>query len=117
LRVELDAFSGRPNPSWQLGPTEATEFLARLRALPSVSGRLPSNDGLGYRGFVVTADGASLDGYDEVRLFRGVATARRGDGEDLFADPDRALESWLLDTAPAQLGPEVRRYIRSEIVR
>jgi hypothetical protein len=51
--VELDAFSGRPNPRWQLSDTEAVELRRRLSDLPVAAGATLPDAGLGYRGFVV----------------------------------------------------------------
>lgn len=57
--IELDIFSGRPNPTWTLSPKEAGEFAERLRT-GSVKVR-PVDDVrgvLGYRGIIVRAGGA-----------------------------------------------------------
>jgi len=49
--VELDAFSGRPNPRWVLSESDAMELAERLRALsPAATTELPP-DVLGFRGF------------------------------------------------------------------
>ncbi|GAB3196619.1 hypothetical protein GCM10027062_06350 [Nocardioides hungaricus] len=50
--VELDVFSGRPNPRWLLTPTEAAEFTQRVLdgATPAVPVDV-SEGNLGYRGF------------------------------------------------------------------
>lgn len=53
MRVELDIFSGRPNPSWELSVDEAAELSRRLAALIKTETR-PDEGGLGYRGFVIT---------------------------------------------------------------
>src|SRR5258708_4345888 len=52
VRVELDIFSGRPNPSWMLAPPERDELLRALSAAKreAAARELP---GLGYRGFAV----------------------------------------------------------------
>ncbi len=102
--VELDAFSGRPNPRWVLTPAEATEFfslLGRLRP-DSRDARVP--DQLGYRGFVVRAD------REEIRVFRETVFTRQG----VVADPGRALERVLLDSARAHVSEAVLRAIERE---
>jgi hypothetical protein len=117
LEIELDAFSGRPNPRWELTGTQAAEFLARLRALrPTQEGQF-GGEGLGYRGFVVRAKGEQVDGFDEVRLYRGTVLARHGDRTETFSDPDRILERWLLDSARGHVSETVLRNIQSEIGR
>jgi hypothetical protein len=52
MEVELDAFSGRPNPKWTLSPEKASEFLAKIKALP-VAGDAPHIPDLGFRGFIL----------------------------------------------------------------
>jgi hypothetical protein len=49
--VELDVFSGRPNPSWQATPDEAREVIEKLAGLVRVDGAEPPRAVLGYRGF------------------------------------------------------------------
>ena len=51
--VELDVFSGRPNPRWPLTPEEAEDLSARISRLAPVSGTRDVPTGLGYRGFNV----------------------------------------------------------------
>lgn len=47
---EVDVFSGRPNPHWEV-PANLGEGLARRwEELPEWSGHLPPAPGLGYRG-------------------------------------------------------------------
>jgi hypothetical protein len=117
LQIELDAFSGRPNPRWELTGTEAAEFLTFLRALRPAQGSQPIADGLGYRGFIVSANDGPVDGYDDIRLCRGIVLARRGDRTETFSDPDRVLERWLLGSARGHVDDSVLQYIQSEITR
>jgi hypothetical protein len=35
ISIELDIFSGRQNPSWELTEKEVTEMVGRMRNLPS----------------------------------------------------------------------------------
>lgn len=51
FQVELDVFSGRPNPTWPLTAEEGRDLLARVGRLSPGGGPLPA--GLGYRGFIV----------------------------------------------------------------
>ena len=113
LQVELDAFSGRPNPRWELSSEQSADFAARFRSLKPANAAAAAGEGLGYRGFVVR----SLDGYDEVRIFRGTVTALRSGKTELLSDPDGALERWLLDSARDHVDEPVLNYIRTEIGR
>lgn len=93
MQVELDAYSGRPNPVWTLSAEEARALRALLAgagaaiALPMV---VP--EGLGYRGFVVR-DGGVGKGF-EWRVHGG-AVAR---GVEHRADIGGA-EAWLITFA------------------
>jgi hypothetical protein len=96
FEVELDIFSGRPNPRWTLDGREEAEFTERILdgSVPMVA---PSDtDGyLGYRGFVITATGAT----GQTLAARGLPTSfrvRDGLGQSI----DLGAESWLLYTAP-----------------
>ena len=59
ISIELDVFSGRPNPSWELSPSESGELYQQLSPLPETDkNKSVFNDGLGYRGFVISVSGA-----------------------------------------------------------
>ncbi len=52
ITVELDIYSGRPNPSWEMDAKQTAHLLkqlAKLSTLPKAV--LDMQDGLGYRGF------------------------------------------------------------------
>jgi hypothetical protein len=53
INIELDVFSGRPNPSWVIEDKEAEELSKLLQNLPISPKPIPVGE-LGYRGFVVT---------------------------------------------------------------
>jgi hypothetical protein len=55
ISVELDIFSGNPNPVWTLTATEEKELMARVMADPSLTRPPTSAGGLGYRGFIISA--------------------------------------------------------------
>lgn len=113
MRVELDIYSGRPNPAWTLTAEQEGDFrglLARLRA----AGFAHRGDGepppaLGYRGLVVTglaaADGRRPAAGDAV-LVRGVVVLWRDAGL-LVADPDRAAERFLARTGRGAVADRV----------
>jgi len=79
LRITVDVFSGRPNPTVELEGTEADEALERLRPVRRLSEDdlgLPSEPILGYRGLVIEQVG------DE--SVEGFPTTFRVAGSDLF---------------------------------
>jgi hypothetical protein len=60
LKLTLDAFSGRPNPSVDLTPQEAADLVARLgpvTAAPAAGAALAQPAKLGYRGIVIEQTG------------------------------------------------------------
>ncbi|MEV4891975.1 hypothetical protein AB0K48_21585 [Nonomuraea sp. NPDC055795] len=105
LHIELDVFSGRPNPHWKLTAREERELIDRLKA--NRSGLRSVNDvesKLGYRGMVVTADRSSQErltasGLPPSFRLREATGLRVSD----------VTERWLLHTpgAHATISPEV----------
>jgi hypothetical protein len=96
LSVEIDVFSGRPNPVVELDEKEAAELLERIGPGPRLDEEadVPSPSILGYRGIVIEQDAPGNDRFPKrVRLLdskvfgRGLANEAR--------DPD--VESYLLD--------------------
>jgi hypothetical protein len=55
MNVELDVFSGRPNPSWVLEKEDIENVSKMLQNLPKSPKNIPIGD-LGYRGFIVTTN-------------------------------------------------------------
>lgn len=104
--VELDAFSGRPNPSWQLDEARAGELVELHRRLTATTERPPEPPGLGYRGFLYSLDGTAW------RAWAGFVTA----GDRALADPDRAIERLLLASLPTEYA-DFRPRIAKEIER
>ena len=50
-QVELDLFSGRPNPAWQLDESRTRQLQQLVASLSPASTGPPDPPGLGYRGF------------------------------------------------------------------
>jgi hypothetical protein len=115
MDIEVDLYSGRPNPVIRLDPTATDEISRRLGDLPPSSGRRDVRDGLGYRGLRLTgmrrgiADVMVSDGVVEQREESG-ATAR-------FDDPGRALEGLLVALLAAALDPEVLNLLRADLAQ
>lgn len=123
MRVTLDVFSGRPNPSWDLSEAEVRQLVDRGagRAFAAVT----AGPGvLGFRGFIVEAP--SDDRADRAGLpaaFR-VGTGSAADslvGAEGFAA--RALSpkeetdtaSWLLSTVRTEIPSEVLDHVKEQI--
>jgi hypothetical protein len=93
MQVELDAFSGRPNPRWELTDADGDE-LRRLEGRLERSGAEPPEPpGLGYRGFLYGEAGRNT------RAYKGYIVAPDG----VLADPQRRIERFLLTRLPDDL--------------
>jgi len=106
--VELDIFSGRPNPTWTLPDADATAFRDRLDGLAATtSGQVANN--LGYRGFVVRK------GEEVVTVQRGLVRKAQGESISYAADPNRDLERWLLESGKPSLEPDLVATVEQEL--
>jgi hypothetical protein len=114
VQVELDMFSGRVNPAWRLSPDENQEFLHLFQSLPRVTvGTI--QEGLGYRGMLVTVPGGTVAGFDTVRCSAGICIGWRPDGEQILLDRDRALERWLFRTSQGRIDEAIRTAVGQEL--
>ncbi|MFC0107423.1 hypothetical protein [Kibdelosporangium aridum] len=110
MDVQIDVFSGRPNPTVRLGP--AAEFVQRLAGLRPSAGR--PREGLGYRGLYVLPDPDSP--FTEVFVSGGVVLVRDRDGhEQLLADPGRELERWLIDAISSEVDPNLLASLHDDL--
>ena len=95
VEVELDIFSGNPNPVWILPEANGVLFLKKLAMLPNASA-IELSDNLGYRGFiakVINETGESL-----VRIQNGTVQLSRSGINVYYSDQNRHLERWLLNS-------------------
>lgn len=91
MLVELDVFSGQPNPRWRLDQRQHRQFQklwSRLSAAPAA----PDPPPLGYRGFVCR------DASGTRRVYRGHVSTSAG----ALDDPSLSLETFLLDHMPPE---------------
>jgi hypothetical protein len=117
MDVEVDLYSGRPNPYFRLDPAKAGELMRRLAALPPSHGDATPREGLGYRGLRIEA-GAADSPVAEIVVSDGVVLVRnRGGGQYLLEDPDRALERWLIEAGAASLDPGEVLVLRRDLAR
>lgn len=109
--VELEVFSGRPNPVWSLSGTEKSRLAELLSGLPSGEIReLP--EPLGYRGFAVTLTHADAR-VTQIRVYKGEVRVEAGGAATALADPERTLERWL-STTGSRLDPSLREMVLNE---
>lgn len=109
--VELDIFSGMPNPTWILTDAEADSFVKQLAALPPTSSRELSGN-LGYRGFIVQCtQGANTQ---LIRIQNATVHISEGVTNVYAHDEDRELERWLLNTGKPHLDNELLQIAERE---
>lgn len=109
LKVELDIFSGRPNPAWELGERDASEFESMIQRARPARGtvELPA---LGYRGFVVYRP-------EPWRVFQSQLLKLRDHTsvEQSVSTVGADVERWLLERGKALLEGSVYDAVRDAI--
>jgi hypothetical protein len=112
VEVELDIFSGMPNPTWSLTTAQANDLLDQLAALPPAS-PLELSGHLGYRGFIVQVEeGAERE---VIRVQAGAVQITKLAKKTYARDVDRKLERWLLDTGRPRLKSEVLQVVERDL--
>jgi hypothetical protein len=109
ITVQLDVFSGRPNPRWTLTPRQARELAERVQAERAIlRPRDAEAGGLGYRGFIIEQSG------EDVWSAAGLPRQGRIGGRGA---PERDAQAWLLGTskASADLSGQVVDHARDAI--
>lgn len=102
IEIELDIFSGRPNPVWSLDGAQEQELLGRLEAeRASNPGQRGAPDRLGYRGYLLRPQSqaalsafASMGLDSEYRLFSLAVGVSEQE-----AQAHAEAQSWLTATA------------------
>lgn len=104
MLVELDVFSGRPNPRWELDEDTRQE-LHRLQSRLTPTRQAPAEPpGLGYRGFLYS------DATGRVHAYRGYVKTARG----VLSDPSFSIERFVLEQLPTEYS-DLSRRIASEL--
>jgi hypothetical protein len=103
INVELDIFSGRSNPSWELREVQAETLLHMLdeaRQAGRARGSCSAPD-LGYRGLYLNIQAASK--YTTWHVFEDCL---ENDGQ-FFDDSTRKIETYVLRSMPPQLSKDL----------
>jgi hypothetical protein len=115
MDVEIDLYSGRPNPRFRLDSAAAAELIRRLAALRPSTGHARPRERLGYRGLRVEPDVAGSP-FAEVVVSGGVVLVHDHDGrERLLDDPGRDLERWLVERAASEVDADVVALLRHDL--
>lgn len=109
IEVEIDIFSGLPNPAWRLSMIQGNALVEKLVALPGTNRKVSITDGLGYRGIRVSASGLTL--YADIarlRVFKGLVHLIDHPAQWCLIDDNRALEKWLLATGAKHIPDDLK---------
>lgn len=112
-QLEVDLYSGRPNPKGELAEDALRSLSALLGALAATE-PVTMFDGLGYRGLVVTFTGKDDGQKVTLRIYKGVIERRAGAATTYLADPERQAARLLLKATRQWLEPEPARLIAAE---
>ena len=102
--VELDIFSGMPNPVWILTDAEAASFVKKMAALSRTTATEISGK-LGYRGFIVRLTEDAETHF--IRVQFGAVHVSKGTTNLYLKDEHRELERWLLNSGRPHLESEL----------
>jgi hypothetical protein len=104
MLVELDVFSGRPNPRWELDKPSADVLRQLVSRLTVATDGPLEPPGLGYRGFILTDDTGRSRAYKGYMIRPDV----------VLADTSRSVERLLVERLPAEF-QELRQRVATEI--
>ena len=97
MEIELDAFSGRPNPKWLESPERAASVSRALSSLAEAPVR-PAPDNLGYRGFIIRHRGL------HARVYGGYVTVTTNGATRTFFDSAGLEGELIADASERGLG-------------
>ena len=115
LRVELDVFSGRENPTWILSAQDERVFIEKFRSLPKIKGEVSVWNGLGYRGLIVRGGSIENMSVGDIKIYNGTVSAIIENNASNYSDPGRVLELWLIKTAKGHIEDELYESILKKI--
>lgn len=106
--LEVDVFSGRPNPRERLAVETANDVYRQVQELaPTVAAPIP--DQLGYRGMLILQDKGYM-----LRVYQGTVFLTEEGKTNYFLDTRRTLERRLLQEAKPWLEPDLYEDILNE---
>ena len=93
MRLILDVFSGRPNPSFNLSLEVAKVVVDFIQDLPTVNSFVfPTVQRLGYRGFIIDFDD---DNKVYLEFYKKTVRATYNDGKEAFFKDILGFEDFL----------------------
>ena len=94
--VELDVYSGQPNPRWKLDDKICNDILEEISHLAAEKAVIPRPDQLGYRGLRVIVDAVPSHKYEEFYVGDGYVFLHHEGMERVLIDDNRRIEQKLL---------------------
>lgn len=94
--VELDVYSGQPNPCWKLSDKICKDILEEINHLTAETAAAPKSNHLGYRGLRVIMDVAPSHRHEEFYVCDGYVFHYHDGMESVFIDDNRRIEQKLL---------------------
>jgi hypothetical protein len=88
--VELDVYSGKPNPKWEIPPDRASNLLTSIGSEPETKADW-SVPGLGYRGFILHSGDRSI------RVYHGIIAVEERGATRTFRDSTNLEASLAAD--------------------
>jgi len=110
MTVELDVYSGRPNPAWKLTPAESAALAEILKDLPA-SQTAGAEGGLGYRGFVLSNPEREAGLPVRIRVCNGLVVFDEEGSPRSYRDT-HGVESTLLRQASQRGYGEILKALR-----
>ena len=115
VTVTLGIYSGRPDPSWVLTEAQVAALVGQLASLPVTSGT-PPQGGLGYHGFSILLHQAGQA--DQVLVaYRGDVSGSGDPPGTYRADPQRTVESAMLDAGRSHLAATEVSIVEADLAR
>ncbi|MEI7989153.1 MAG: hypothetical protein WCI88_08935 [Chloroflexota bacterium] len=114
-KVELDIFSGVPNPTWTLTLMEGSNLKSMISKLNATEIKRQRPENLGYRGFIIQTTTALFGDKQTIRAYHGIVEVEDATKTVYYLDPQRQIEFWLLSTAKTTLTEDLTSEIIKEI--
>jgi hypothetical protein len=117
LKVTLDVFSGRPNPTWTLTKEQTPLVLNNVSHIKTTTDDLQNYPEkiLGYRGFIVDEKTNKDLTSKKFEIYNGTIGAFFNDSSFFLKDKDFGLEKWLLQTAYNHVDNDTFDFVKEDI--
>lgn len=98
IKIELNIYSGRRNPSWELSFSEIEELKQKMK-MPLPSAKQKTAPQLGYRGFALINSNGIHDFPELVYVYSGVLGVKNRDTKISYYEDVNNIEQWFISQA------------------